>query len=1186
MASDGPAAPPGALSGAAKSRDDSFVHLHVHTEYSMLDGAARLKDLFAGCERLGMPAIAMTDHGNLYGAFDFAGKAAKAGIKPIIGTEAYIAPGSRFDKKLPDGGNAKTDKYSHMTLWATDQGGYENLIKLSSLASLEGYYYKPRMDRELLSRYTGGIIGTTGCPGGEVSQALERGNYALAKATAGEYAEIFGKGNFFVELMQHGIDIEKRTFPQLVQIAKELDLPLVATNDLHYTEQADSTAHEVLLCVQTGATLADPTRFKFEANEFYLKSPAEMRALFSELPEACDNTLLIAERIEPPSFAPKQLLPQFPCPEGETEESWFRKEVAAGVAWRYNGAPSERVQQQVDYEVGVILQMGFPAYFLVVADLVRYAKTAGIRVGPGRGSAAGCMIAYVLGITELDPILHGLIFERFLNPDRVSMPDIDMDFDERRRTDMIRYATERYGDDKVAQIITYGTIKAKAAIKDSSRVLGYPYAMGDRITKAFPAAIMGREASLADCFDPSSSRYPEAGELRAMVAAEPDVARVMETARGLEGLKRQVGVHAAGVVMCRDPLTDHVPVWRRDADGAIITQFDMGAVESLGLLKMDFLGLRNLTVLDDCLLHIESNRGETIVLEELTLDDPEAYALLARGDTLGVFQLDGGPMRALLRSMRPTSFDDISAVIALYRPGPMGANAHNDYADRKNGRKPVEPIHPELAEALSDILDETHGLIVYQEQVMAIAQRVAGYTLGAADLLRRAMGKKKREILDKEYVPFSGGMKERGYGDAAIKTLWDILVPFSDYAFNKAHSAGYGLVSYWTAFLKANYPAEYMAALLTSVRDDKDKTAVYLQECRRMGLKVLPPDVNDSDRDFTPRGTDIRFGLGAIRNVGANVVDSLVRSRKAKGRFGDFADFLRKVEPVVCNKRTVESLIKAGAFDSLGHPRRGLVQVHADLIDAAVQIKRDEAAGQFSLFGGMADDDPGAGALGDAALETAVPNGEWDKKLLLAYEREMLGLYVSDHPLLGVEHILTAGSDATIADLSESCDDGNIVTVGGIVASITRKVTKTGNPWAVIQLEDLDGGVETLFFPQTYSQVSHQLIEDEVVLVRARVDKREDVPRLIAMDLTVPDLTQGPRGPLTVSLQANRCVPDLVARLKSVLSTHPGTTEVRLQLLSAARITTLKLDDGLRVNATTSLVADLKELLGAGCVSG
>ncbi len=1162
---------------------DSFVHLHVHTEYSMLDGAARLKDLFAGCEQMGMPALAMTDHGNLYGAYDFAGKAKAAGIKPIIGTEAYIAPASRFEKKLPDGGNAKTDKYSHMTLWSENQEGYQNLIQLSSLASLEGYYYKPRMDRELLARYAKGIIATTGCPGGEVSQALERGNYELAKRTAGEYAEIFGKGNFFVELMQHGIGIEKRTFPDLVKIAKELNLPLIATNDLHYTDQKQSTAHEVLLCVQTGATLADPTRFRFEADEFYLKSPAEMRELFADFPEACDNTLLIAERVEPPSFAPKKLLPTFPVPEGEDEESWFKKEVERGVRQRYPNGPTEKQRAQVDYEVGVILQMGFPAYFLVVADLVEYAKKAGIRVGPGRGSAAGCMVSYVLGITELDPLRFGLIFERFLNPDRVSMPDIDMDFDERRRADMIRYATERYGSDKVAQIITYGTIKAKAAIKDSSRVLGYPYAMGDRLTKIFPPAIMGKEASLDDCFNPSSKRYSEAGELRSVYETEADVKRVIDTARGLEGLKRQVGVHAAGVVMCRDPLTQHVPVWRRDADGAVITQFDMGAVESLGLLKMDFLGLRNLTVVDDCLKNIQANRGETVVLEDLDLDnDVPTYDLLQRGETLGVFQLDGGPMRSLMRSMKPTSFDDISALIALYRPGPMGANAHNDYADRKNGRKPVEPIHPELAEALQDILGETYGLIVYQEQVMAIAQKLGGYTLGQADLLRRAMGKKKKEILDKEYIPFSDGMKAQGFSSAAIKTIWDILVPFSDYAFNKAHSAGYGLVSFWTAYLKANFPAEYMAALLTSVRDDKDKTALYLQECRRMGVKVLPPDVNESDNDFTPTGTDIRFGLGAIRNVGSNVVESIARTRQNKGRFADFADFAAKVEIVACNKRTVESLIKAGAFDSLGHPRRGLVQIHADVIDACIDIKRAEAAGQFSLFGA----DPGDTPAAEDAFNVAVPEGEWEKKLLLAYEREMLGLYVSDHPLLGVEHILANAADHTIADLSEATDDGAIVMVGGILAGLTRKVTKQGSPWAVAQLEDLDGGVETLFFPATYAAVAHQLVEDEVVLVKARVDKREDVPRLIAMELTVPDLTQGPRGPLTVSLAATRCNPPLVAKLKDVLGTHPGTTEVRMQLVGNSRVTTLRLDDRLRVSVSASLVADLKELLGPGCVSG
>ncbi len=1162
---------------------DSFVHLHVHTEYSMLDGAARLTDLFEGCQRMDMSALAVTDHGNLYGAYDFAKQARAAGVKPIIGTEAYLAPGSRFDKRLPDGGNAKTDKYSHMTLWADSETGYANLVKLSSLASLEGYYYKPRMDRELLATYAGGIIGTTGCPGGDVSQLLERGDYEGAKRSAGELSEIFGRGNFFVELMRHDIPIEKRTFPQLVRIARELDLPLLATNDLHYTSQVQSQSHEVLLCVQTGSTLADPTRFRLEGDEFYLKSPAQMRELFAELPEACDNTLLIAERVVPPPFEAKQLLPQFPVPEGHTEESWFRHEVEQGVRQRFGDTPSDDRRRQVDYEVGVILQMGFPAYFLVVADLVRYARSAGIRVGPGRGSAAGCMVAYVLGITDLDPIRFGLIFERFLNPERVSMPDIDMDFDERRRGDMIRYATERYGNERVAQIITYGTIKAKAAIKDSARVLGYPYAVGDRITKLFPQAVMGREASLTDCFDPESKRYSEAADLRAAYTAEPDVQKVIETARGLEGLKRQAGVHAAGVVMCRDPLTDHVPVWRRDADGAVITQFDMGAVEGLGLLKMDFLGLRNLTVLDDCLAAIAANRDETVVLEDLDLDnDQPTYDLLARGDTLGVFQLDGGPMRSLLRSMRPTSFDDISALIALYRPGPMGANAHNDYADRKNGRKPVEPIHPELAEPLGEILAESYGLIIYQEQVMAIAQRLAGYSLGSADLLRRAMGKKKREILDKEFVPFSEGMRANGYSPGAVKTIWDILVPFSDYAFNKAHSAGYGLVSFWTAYLKANYPAEYMAALLTSVRDDKDKSAIYLAECRRMGIKVLPPDVNDSDANFTPRGTDIRFGLTAVRNVGANVVGSIIETRRSKGRFADFADFLRKAPAAACNKRLIESLVKAGGFDSLGHARRGLLEVSAEVIDACLETKRAEAAGQFSLFGSLSEPSPDR----EQTFDVMVPNREWDKKTLLAYEREMLGLYVSDHPLLGVEHLLASACDHTIADLTgDAMDDGAVVTVGGILAGLTRKVTKQGNPWAVATLEDLDGSIEVLFFPATYSQIAHSLAEDEVVLVKGRLDRREDAARLVGMDLTVPDLSQGPRGPLTVSVPPQRCTPPVVERLKEVLATHPGTTEVRMQLVSSARTTVLRLDDGLRVSVSSSLVADLKELLGPSCLS-
>jgi DNA polymerase-3 subunit alpha len=743
---------------------------------------------------------------------------------------------------------------------------------------------------------------------------------------------------------------------------------------------------------------------------------------------------------------------------------------------------------------------------------------------------------------------------------------------------MIRYATEKYGEERVSQIITYGTIKAKAAVKDAARVMGYPFAVGDKITKAMPPAVMGKDIPLTGIFDPDHKRYGEAGEFRALYDTDPDVKVVVDTALGLEGLKRQWGVHAAGVILCREPLLDVIPIHRREADGAIITQFDMGACETLGLLKMDFLGLRNLTVLDDCLKHITVNRGETVVLEDLDVMVPDGptYELLSRGDTLGVFQLDGGPMRSLLRSMQPDSFETISAVLALYRPGPMGANAHNDYADRKTGRKPVVPIHPELEKPLEDILGDTYGLIVYQEQVMAIAQHLAGYTLGAADLLRRAMGKKKKEILDKEYVPFRDGMKANGYSDDAIKTLWDILVPFSDYAFNRAHTAGYGLVSFWTAYLKANYPAEYMAALLTSVKDDKDKSALYLAECRRMGIKVLPPCVNDSDSDFTPRGTDIRFGLSAIRNVGTNVVASIVRSREEKGRFASFADYLSKVEVVAVNKKTVESLIKAGAFDSLGEPRKGLHLVHADAIDACVDVKKAEAIGQFDLFGMEDSTDSGV-------FDVKVPMGEWDKAVLLAYEREMLGLYVSDHPLFGVEHVIAAHVDCPVSALVDK-DDGASVVVGGLLSSVTRRVTKQGNAWAAVQLEDLEGSVEVMFFPATYQLAAIHLVEDAVVLVRGRVDKRDDTPKLIASDITVPDLSVGPRGPVTVSMPTARCTQPVVERLKEVLRAHPGTTDVMLQLTTGAKTTVVRLDDGHRVTATASLFADLKALLGPGCL--
>ncbi len=1162
----------------------------------MLDGASRLPDLMSAAVEQGMPAIAMTDHGTLYGAYDFYKSAKSAGIKPIIGLEGYYAPQGRFERRAFDfgggfdegasedgSGGRGTQSYTHMTLWAQDTAGMHNLFRLASLASLEGYYFKPRFDRELLDTFGKGLIGTTGCPSGEVNRWLQAGKYDKALAAAADMRDILGPGNYFVEVMDHGLAIERRFREDLLKIARSLDLPLVATNDLHYVRAGDADTHDVLLCIGTRTTMDDPKRFRFDARDFYLKTSAEMRDVWRELPEACDNTLLIAERCDVTFNEGANLMPQFPVPAGESEDSWLVAEVERGLARRYpHGAP-DNVRQQATYELGVIAQMGFPGYFLVVADLVRHAKDNGIRVGPGRGSAAGAMVAYALGITDLDPIKHGLLFERFLNPERISMPDIDIDFDERRRADMIRYATEKYGEERVAQIVTFGSIKAKAAVKDAARVLGYPYALGDRITKAMPPSVMGKDIPLSGVFDKEHSRYGEAAEFRALYDGDPDVAKVVDTARGLEGLKRQPGVHAAGVILCREPLMDVIPVWRREQDGAVITQFDMGACESLGLLKMDFLGLRNLTVLDDCLANIELNRGETVVLEDLELADGPTFELLSRGDTLGVFQLDGGPMRALLRSMQPDSFEDISAVLALYRPGPMGANAHNEYADRKNGRKPVVPIHPELAEPLAEILGDTYGLIVYQEQVMAIAQKLAGYSLGSADLLRRAMGKKKKEILDKEYVPFREGMQANGYSDGAIQTLWDILVPFSDYAFNKAHTAGYGLVSFWTAYLKANYPQEYMAALLTSVKDDKDKSAVYLNECRRMGIKVLPPDVNDSDFDFTPRGSDIRFGLSAVRNVGANVVDSIIATRKAHGRFASFYDFIDKVEVSVCNKRVVESLIKAGAFDSLGDSRRGLTTVHEQVIDAAVDLKRAEAVGQFDLFGSMGEEE-GAGGL---RITPEIPLGEWDKAVLLAHERDMLGLYVSDHPLYGVEQFLAQATDCSVVHVhAGDRSEGTVVTVGGLVTGVQRKTTKQGSLWAIVTLEDLDGAVEVMVFPQTYAAAGTLLVEDAVLLVRGRIDRPdEDAARLVAMEITQPDVSEAPAGPVRLSMPAARCVPPVVERLKEILAAHPGTTEVHLHLVASGRTTVLRLDDRLRVSPTPALYGDLKALLGPACLT-
>ena len=1161
--------------------DKSFVHLHNHTEYSMLDGAARIKQLVSKAAEMGMPAIAMTDHGNTHGAYEFWKQSNAAGIKPIIGIEAYLAPESRLLKQKVRWGDGGDDDvsgggaYSHITMWSTDNASMQNLFRLSSEGYLSGYYFKPRIDRELLSKYGKGLIATTGCPGGEVQTRLRMGQYDEALKTAAEFRDIFGAGNYYVEVMDHALAIEKRVRDDLLRLAKDLGLPLVGTNDLHYTNQEDATAHDALLCVQVGSNLNDPNRFRFESQEYYLKSPKQMRDLFSEIPEAADNTLLIAERCEI-DFEKRDLMPRFPVPEGQTEAQWFEKEVWEGMARRFPQGHSEKHKEQAAYEIEVIIKMGFPGYFLVVSDFIRWAREQGIRVGPGRGSAAGSIASYALGITELDPLEHDLIFERFLNPERLSMPDIDVDFDDRRRPEVIRYVTDKYGDDRVAQIVTFGTIKAKQALKDAARVLAMPYSVGEKLTKAMPPMVLGRDVSLDDVINESSDRYSEAAEFRDLLANDAESAQVFELAQGLESLKRQWGVHAAGVIMSAEPLMDVIPIMKREEDGAIITQFDQPPCEELGLLKMDFLGLRNLTVIDDALENIKSNRGEVVVLEELDLNaDQNTFDLLSRGDTLGVFQLDSDNMRSLLRMLKPTEFEHISAVIALYRPGPMGMNSHTNYAQRKNGLQQSEGVHPELMEPLREILDPTYGLIVYQEQVMAAAQRVAGYTLGQADLLRRAMGKKKPEELDKQYEIFQQGMLKNGYSEAAVKALWDTLLPFADYAFNKAHSAGYGVLSYWTGFLKANYPAEYMAALLTSVGDSKDKLAIYLNECRRMGIQVLPPDVNESIGVFAAVGGDIRFGLGAVRNVGHNVVSSIIEARSVE-KFKSFDDFLTRVSQQASTKRVVESLIKAGAFDSLGHTRRSLVAVHEEAIEASASKKKQAATGQMDLFGSLMEDDPSIVSIPDLP--------EWTKRDLLAHEREMLGLYVSDHPLAGQEAMLMRHSDTGTLALKEgSIEDGETVTLAGLITQVQHKVARSsGNQYGQVSLEDFSGEMTVMFMGKTYLENKDKLQTDLTVSVRGRVSRRDEDMTLQAYSIDVLDAGRENGGVLKLSMPETMANKTNLTKLQQILEKYPGPCEVQVKLVSATPKHFMLQQ---RVNIGHDLFGELKALLGPDSVS-
>jgi DNA polymerase III subunit alpha len=1195
---------------ASSVAQGSFAHLHTHTEFSMLDGAARVDELVAAAAADGQPALGITDHGNMYGVLDFYRACRAAGVNPVIGTEAYMAADSRHERPVrrgrvdDTGGDVEGGRklYYHLTVLAESDAGYANLVKLSSAAYLEGYYYKPRVDWELLERYHEGLIATTGCLGGVVLQALLAGDVAGAEAKAARLQDIFGKDNLFVELQDHGLAAQRTTNPQLVQIARRLGAPLLATNDSHYCQRADAEAHEALLCVQTGTLMSDPKRFKFDGTEHYLKSAAEMRHLFSELPEACDNSLVIAERANVEIEFGISALPEFPVPAefaGSSYEqranAYLRHLTFTGAEQRYGAPVPANVVERLNDELAVIESMGFAPYFLVVWDLIDHARSSGIRVGPGRGSSAGCCVAYCLRIVDLDPIKYGLIFERFLNRGRKEMPDIDMDFDERYRAEMIRYASERYGWDHVAQVVTFSTIKARAAVRDAARVLGLPYGVGDRIAKAMPPLVMGRDTPLWACLEESPEHadgYKAAAELRSMCEEDEDVRRVVDVARGLEGLRRQDGIHAAAVVITQNTLTDHLPIQRKPEPGTdpssapIVTQYEMNGVSDLGLLKMDFLGLRNLSVIERTLDLIEAECGERPDIDDLDLADDETLGMLRRGATIGVFQLEGGPMRSLVRSLAPTTFDDVAALVALYRPGPMAANMHNDYANRKNGRQTITYLHPDL----EDLLDDTFGLMVYQESVMRVAQRFAGYSLEEADLLRKATGKKIRELMAQERAKFVAGCVKTGYGEGIGQELFDIIEPFADYAFPKAHAYGYGLVAYQTAWLKAHHPVEYLSALLTSVKDDKDKTAVYLAECRNLGIEVTVPDINRSAAEFAPRRggePGIVFGLAAVRNVGEGLVERIVAEREAAGAFVDIYDFCRRVDPVVLNKRTMESLAKAGAFDCLGHSRQGLCLVLEEIVDRTIERRRELDAGISTLFATLAE--PGGEADADwEGTRVPVPDLEFDKHERLVFEKEMLGLYVSDHPLRGLEGSLSRHTDCPLAELRDTAAEptggsqveGVVRSVGGVVTELKRQYTKKGEPMAKFVLEDLEASMDVIVFPRVMADYGPLLANDAIVVVRGRLDLRDETPQLVAMEVRRPELVHGALLELRIALPLEQLSEEKVDRLRVVLLEHPGQTPVLLHVGGKV----LRLPAEFNVDSRNGLVGELKTLLGPNAI--
>jgi len=1100
-----------------------------------------------------MPAVALTDHGTLGGAVKFYRAAEEEGIKPIIGLELYVATDRRSRAGVKE-------KNAHLTLLARDETGYKNLVKLSTTAYLEGYYYKPRADWDLLSEHHEGLIALTGCMSGKTSMLLRDGDDSAALAEVRRLADLLGPENVYVELQDAGLPEQRELLPRLAQLAEKAGLRTVATNDVHYLRHEDAYAHDALLCLQTQSNLADEKRMRYGSDEFYLKSADEMAERFKDYPGACAATVEIAERCDVHLDFGEYKLPTYPVPEGKTEGGYLRELCERGIVRRYGVEPSDEVRERLDFELGVIGEMGFDAYFLIVWDYVKFAKDNGIAVGPGRGSAAGSIVSYALGITDIDPLQYDLLFERFLNPGRKSMPDVDMDFSVERRGEVIEYVAEKYGRDRVAQIITFGTMAARAAVRDAARVMGKPYAIGDKIAKMIPE--QAPPASFADAMLPG-------GELKQAYDADEEVKEVVDLAMSLEGLIRNDSIHAAAVVISDKPLTEYLPLQQK-GEAELVTQFDMNDVAKLGLLKMDFLGLRNLDVIEAALVIIEKTRGACIEIDRLPLDDEKTYKMLARGDSTGVFQFESPGMKEALRDVGPTQFEDLIAIVALYRPGPM--QYIPTYA--RNKKDPASVVYDH--ESLRPILEPTYGVTIYQEQYMAIARRVGGFSPAQADDLRKAISKKNRQLMATLKEPLMEGLGASGVPPAVAGKLWASFEATGDYSFNKSHAACYAMISYRTAWLKANYPVEYMAALVSSVMNTKDKVPFYVNQCREMGIEVLPPDVNTSEVDFTVVEGQIRFGMNAVKGVGVGAIEAIIAARVEGGPFESLYDFCARVDSQMANKRVLEALIRSGAFDSTGDPRRGMLEALPVAMSDGERRRKDAAHGQGGLFDDVAEEDSGQ-------PRPTVPQVEYDQATLLKAEKEVLGLYVSAHPLQGLREQLRDEIEVPAGALSDA-GDGAVTWTGGIVANAQKRVSKNGGVWLSFRLEDVDGGIECRAWPKVYEQYRELLVEDAIVKIKGRIERRAEGESMLVAIEVVQFNGVSEYHPLTVVIDAGCVAPDVIDDLRRVLADFPGQVPVVLQMVRGDQRAKLRVGDGLRIDPVAGLYAELKALLGESCI--